>query len=93
MRGVKDGSGGARFEWLPDPPASKYYLNSVSEAAELVPPGPHLSPIVGAAGNPECAASTASCSDADALSPLEPRLFYQLLSACGPSGSDEGPVF
>jgi hypothetical protein len=88
LRGVKLLPDSAVFSWAPDPAAAVYHLNSVDSKTGIAdprrPPG---------SGNPECDAAppATSCSDADGLDRARPLIFYQALSACGPSGSDEGP--
>ena len=88
LKGVKDGRLGAVFSWEPDPAASEYHLNFVADKRELVDPRRELG-----YGWPVCEAMppATSCSDADALSDPLRLIYYEVLSACGPSGADEGP--
>jgi len=78
-----------------DPSAPEYHLNTVTMKEylrETDPTSPRQMPV--GQGETQCSASapSLSCSDTDAI--VDPRalLFYQVLSACGASGADEGPV-
>jgi hypothetical protein len=68
-------------------------VNSVASIAELPPPGPHRPGVPGAFGTAECdtPAAVTTCTDPDGQTDPAPILFYQVYSACGPSGADEGP--
>jgi len=78
------------FTWGDDPEAAYYHLNGVLAKLLLVEPDVHR-PSLGAAEErcTEMAGST-SCIDAGAIADEQLR-FYQLLSACGPDGVEEGP--
>ena len=82
---------GALFQWDFDPAASEYHLNSVPDKKLLDHAFPKPPPI--GIGVVECSGPLPFCVDPDALIDPEPVLFYQALSACGPSASEEGPVF
>jgi len=90
LQGVKVG-GGAMFSWTPEAAAPSYHLNSVPAKWMLDPIWPHPRPI--GIGTVQCSDAAPTCTDADALTDPAPLLFYQALSACGPSASEEGPVF
>jgi uncharacterized repeat protein (TIGR01451 family) len=92
LRAVKAGAE-ARFSWDSDPNAAFYHVNSVLAPADLLPPGPHRPPVVGGVGTAECEATAPAltCDDLDALAGPSLKL-YQVLSACGPDGDDEGPI-
>jgi hypothetical protein len=86
---------GARFEWSQDPNASEYHLNTVTEKTNLRetdPTSPRQMPV--GQGETQCTAlaPTVTCTDSDAIVDPQTLLFYQALSACGPTGADEGPV-
>ena len=80
------GGGGVAFTWNADPAASEYHVNSVTGKVELG--DPHRDTGYGFG---ECDATATSCIDLDGLAAAMPDLYYQVLSACGPSGADEGP--
>ena len=95
LLGVKDGAGGARFRWGADANAAEYHLNTVSAKTLLRdtdPTSPRQAPR--GQGVTECTAivPALTCTDAEALADPRPLLFYQVLSACGSTGADEGPV-
>jgi hypothetical protein len=89
----KDVSGGITFSWNPDPWASEYHVNSVTQAEHVTPPGPHRMDVAGAFGFAECDAQDpfTSCTDPNGTTDPEPILYYQVFSACGPTGAEEGP--
>ena len=91
----KDGLGGVIFEWDadPNPETLEYHVNSVTSTDELRPPGAHRMDIPDANGVAQCDAllGATSCTDADAMFDPAPFLLYQVFSACGPLGTDEGP--
>jgi hypothetical protein len=91
LRGVKDSTGGARFEWLPDGAAGliEYHLNSVTAKTSLREPDVHL-PLAALQCVPQPPAAP-GCTDPDAIADGT-ALFYQAFSACGPDGTEEGPL-
>ncbi|UCF66521.1 MAG: glutaminyl-peptide cyclotransferase [Acidobacteriota bacterium] len=90
---AKDGINGVAVSWNEDLRALEYHVNSVTSIDDVLPPGPHLPDVPGARGSLECfaPAGTTTCVDGDGQVDGEPLLFYQVYSACGPSGADEGP--
>jgi hypothetical protein len=93
LLGAKSGAA-AVFSWLSDPGAAEYHLNTVVLKGALPEPGPHRPPVAGSVGVGQCEAiaPAVTCTDPNAIPDLVPLLFYQVLSACGPSGSEEGPA-
>jgi glutaminyl-peptide cyclotransferase len=90
---AKDGAAGVRFSWDADPRATEYHVNSVTSILDLPAPGPHRPDVPGGFGAAECdaPAGTTTCTDVDGQVDPESLLFYQVYSACGPLGGDEGP--
>ena len=93
LRLSKDEAGGIGFSWDPDLVATEYHVNSVAALEDLSPPGPHRPDRNGGRGEARCEAPAAAthCTDADGQAGSEDLLFYQVLSACGSGGIDEGP--
>jgi hypothetical protein len=89
----RDDADGVRFSWDPDPMASRYHVNSVDSIQHASPPGPHRPDLPGGFGVARCnaVAPQTSCTDPYAALDPEPLLFYQVYSACGPTGAEEGP--
>lgn len=75
------------FAWTVDPAAAEYHLNAVTDKLSLLGTGPYRAPIGVAA-----ASCTTPGRDCPLSLPSEALVFYQLLSACGPSGDEEGPI-
>jgi hypothetical protein len=88
LKGVKDGQGGAAFQWAGEAGAAEYHLLSVTDR-ELIEDA--LQAPAGS-GTLQCSATAPACTDTDALDDGARLLFYQAVSACGPDGTDEGPV-
>lgn len=88
---AKDGSGGVRFQWDADSEAPVYHLNALDSVALLGPLAHHRAPVGSAFAVCDAAAPSTSCThvDADSAGPL---LFYQVVSACGGGGLEEGPL-
>jgi glutaminyl-peptide cyclotransferase len=93
LRVGRTGPQGILFEWDEEPAAEEYHVNSVAEPGDLVDPGPHRPDLPGGAGAARCdaPAGSPSCADPDAIVSAEELLFYQVFSACGPGGVNEGP--
>ena len=89
----RDGTTGVTLAWDEDPRAAEYHVNSVTSVAEAPPPGPHLPDVPGGSGEAECSAptETPTCTDDDGQLHPAPLLLYQVYSACGALGADEGP--
>jgi len=90
LKAVKDGTGGADFNWSTDPASPpEYHLNSVVAKASIDPVTSKRPPV--GVATPECTATgTPACKDPDAIGGAT-ELYYQVYSACTPSGLDEGP--
>ena len=93
VRLAKDGSGGVIFTWEPDAEATEYHVNSVASFEDLAAPGLHRPDRNGGLAEARCDApgTETTCIDSFAQTDPDPLLFYQLFSACGPGGIDEGP--
>jgi hypothetical protein len=93
VRLARAGTGGVTLSWNGDPGAAVYHVNSVTSPAQAAPPGPHLPDVPGGQGVAQCEApaGTTTCTDPDAQLDPAPLLLYQVFSACGPLGRDEGP--
>ena len=76
------------MKWGLDPKAGSFHANSVLSKMDLI--DPRRTPGLGRA---ECdvASPQTACVDAGAISGPDPLVLYQVLSACGPDGADEGP--
>lgn len=81
------------FGWDADANAVEYHVNAVAAKTGLVLPNLHRPPVVGSVGSAECDASApaTSCPDGLGMSDARPLVYYQVLSACGPGGDEEGP--
>jgi len=88
LLGRKELPGGTYFEWPIDPDAAEYHLNSVILKGDLDADRPHR-PGLGIADE-ECTTGDTWCIDGDALVRAD-DLFYQVYSACGLDGAEEGP--
>ena len=88
---AKNGADGIVFEWDPDTAAPYYHLNAVTSKEELLPPTPFRDPVGSAIEACEATAPDTSCTHGDAIGG-PPRLFYQVVSACGVDGHSEGPL-
>ena len=90
---AKDGAAGITFSWDLDPFASEYHVNSVTSKQDIPAPGTHRVDVAGGLGVARCDAPdpVATCVDDDAQIDPEPVLYYEVFSACGSLGADEGP--
>jgi len=89
----KDGSDGVVFTWEPDPEATEYHVNSVDSIEDLAAPGPHRPDRNGGLAEARCDAVGAmtTCTDPSGQTTPDPLQFFQIFSACGSGGIDEGP--
>jgi hypothetical protein len=91
LRASKDGAGGIDFRWDADPMAPLHHVNAVDGVAQLVPPGLHRAPVGGAIAACDATAPADGCTHVDAVGGPA-LLFYQVVSACGAGGLQEGPL-
>ena len=97
LKAVKSDSGSGprdiRFQWAAAPDFStESHVNQLTRKDELRAPQAHRPPAPGIAAEACTAAEPrTTCTQFDVVPGPPNRLFYQLVSACGPSGLDEGP--
>jgi glutamine cyclotransferase len=93
LRLGRDGSDGVAFTWGLDPQATEYHVNSVNSLEELAAPGPHRPDRNEGLGEARCdaAAPQTTCTDPLGQTDPDPLVLFQVFSACGPGGIDEGP--
>ena len=94
LQGASLAPSNAAFEWLPDPSAPpQYHLNVVDDKTLLTdtdPNSPRQTPT--GMGETKCTATGPLTNCTDSTGDVRSVLFYQVLSACGDLGADEGPI-
>jgi hypothetical protein len=96
LKGVKQAPDAALavFSWETEPvdEATEYHLNAVADKRDLAAPGPYRAPAGVGMARCEAIPPDVLCTDPSPIASAPEMLFYQVVSACGPDGDQEGPL-